>query len=282
MNGDVKYVFLNLLIDYVNQDDIYKLSKINKEFHETFLCCIKCETIFDLMKYNVYYLEKLLLLKKINLEMISQILLINNISIFTSFTGIFLYRIWEYLFTNNLKFKCENPILKGSEDKGIPFKITKNLRSTFVYDDTYNINYNNIIYHLTKHILSHMRLSIIINEKFILKCFESKKLTKILTFIHINKKFYNISINEGKYNIEDLYIYLSIDKDNFEILLYMISKIKKKHLEYALKYGNMNLLLVLAKERKQIENFEQCLKEIKGESSKLNDKQVTFFKFIKL
>ncbi len=152
-----------------------------------------------------------------------------------------LYQIWEVAFLGKNKKQSSD---KQPTDKPKP-ETTKKL-----------------IYLMTDRVMAVFRTSLIINDRFVLKCFEHG-LDSVLLYLYDNERFFKLSITTPK--LEDLYIMLACDTGSVGMFLHFTRKIQRIHIEYALRHASNEFLMVVWKSRQYIPAFREHMQAIQAD-----------------
>ena len=134
------------------------------------------------------------------------------------------------------------------------------------------------LHSLTDNVLSLYLNELIIDDKFVWKCFEHG-LDGILNQIYDNQDLFKLSISTE--TLSDLYILMSVDADRIEQFLRHVNDVKVSHIEYAIRFGNINFLMMMWKSKKYIKNFDTIVKDLEKTMQGKQWIQLYFFDWCK-
>ena len=162
-----------------------------------------------------------------------------------------MYKIWLKLFLLP-RFK------KLSEDVLLTVKITK------VYQQTLET--------LTDHVLKEFREKIVINDRFIVRCFEIKMYKHLMTILR-HEDYFAFDISQK--SLKDLYIKISCETGDTRMLLDFIDELTLDHLSFAIQHSPPDILSCLLKFKKRIPDFKNNMNAL----SKTFSNKVQYKKF---
>ncbi len=153
-----------------------------------------------------------------------------------------LYRIWQVAFLTSVDYG-EEAKLQQSAKTGIEARKW-------------------LIGVLTDNVMTVFRSTLIINDRFVLKCFEHD-LDNILLYLYENPQFFNLSISTPK--LEDLYIMLACETGSITMFLRLVKKVRKIHIEYAMRHASSDFLMLIWKSRSYIAHFHDYIQAIQAD-----------------
>ena len=115
---------------------------------------------------------------------------------------------------------------------------------------------------LTDNVMTVFRSDLVINDRFVLKCFEHG-LDNILLYLYDNQRFFQLSISTPE--LQDLYIMLACDTGSITMFLHFVKKIRRIHIEYAMKNASNDFLMIVWKSRAYIPHFHEYIQSIRDE-----------------
>lgn len=155
-----------------------------------------------------------------------------------SLPPLLLYRIWQEVFLQRQGVEVADNETESVKKLPVPKKL---------------------ISLLTDDVMTLFRETLIINDRFLLKCFEHG-LENILLFLYENQQCFKVSITTPK--LHDLYIMLACDTECTSMFMRLVKKVTRLHIEYALRHATFDFLLVIWKARQYIPRFNMYIQEI--------------------
>lgn len=157
----------------------------------------------------------------------------------------------------NLLYKIWEPVFLASPEKeaiGAAKQNKKNKESLYLRKKLLTL--------LTDEVMTTFRKRIVINDRFVLKCFEHG-LDSILLYLLENRQFFQFNITAPQ--LEDLYLMIACDTSGSAMFLRLVQSVGLPHIRYALRHATFDFLMILWKSRKHIENFDVYIDTIRSD-----------------
>jgi len=129
---------------------------------------------------------------------------------------------------------------------------------------------------LTSQVLFKLRKKLVINERFILKCF-IHKLYGILYQLVQQQEFYVVDTRCK--NLTDTVILMAMELDCFQVVYQLVSHIRMEHVAFALKWSTQPFLIALFKERAKIPDFDKTIYKLLGSKMHRTLKEQQFLEY---
>jgi hypothetical protein len=158
------------------------------------------------------------------------------------------------------------------------FKIIPNTEDKQTFPDMYLLNT------ITLSILHSFRKELVIDEKFIMICFQFKMTIVLFYLLENHSHFiFEIGSRDTRNELVDLYIYNSLDYNYLDLFTNekIFTLVRKKHLKYAIKNSSFEFLLQLLKLQNKFSDFNKVILELEKEIHPKNNKQFEFFNIYK-
>lgn len=132
-------------------------------------------------------------------------------------------------------------------------------------------------------VFDHFKDNLVINQKFLLLCFQHK-LDNVLIFLLKNPKFFYIDLGKSK-SLADNIIFLACETDHLTLLLnpVLLEYLAKHHIKYAMIHGSNEFLISLWKSRRllQLDLYDIVVNQLAFDPQLRGAKQQEFIKTCK-
>lgn len=179
-----------------------------------------------------------------------------------------LYVLWQHMFLEEYKsYKTQFVKESDTMSKSQMTKVEKDMKRIKKY-----------LHSLTEYVILIYREVFIIDDRFVLKCFEND-LDQILLDILQMQRFYKVSTT---CDLQDLYILMACDNADLNMIAKLSKHIQVQHLEYAIKFGPFEFLQSLWKGRRSIPDFNIMIRHLSNKMTNKSWKEMKFFDMAKV
>ncbi|KAJ3038939.1 hypothetical protein HDV00_012769 [Rhizophlyctis rosea] len=129
---------------------------------------------------------------------------------------------------------------------------------------------------MTVQVLHKFRDQIVINEKFVRKCF-SHKLTDVIFQLIRQQEYFKVE-TQCK-DLTDLCVIMACQLDNLEVFSQLTRSVEPRHILYAIRFGSFDFLMGMYKLKWSIRDFDKTVEYISRSPAMFNFKERRFLNY---